>query len=219
MKYITCMIISSIALCTAADAGATAFLSLMDNEGHYDSTQAAQDSLTLNESNDSGAFLDSPWSVALSTGTDNTGVLGVPSISMDVTSTAERAGVLYSVFSIDDLSFGSAPHVVTLDSSIVSILGAAGVDWQVCVDDGNILGAQTQCTGFQPASLGALTFAPTVNDSFSLTIATRFNAFGPASFDVRTQATDPPSVPEPATVALLGLGLLAIAFARRSGQR
>lgn len=219
MVRIASLLIAFAAYFAVGPAGATAFLSLTDNEGHYDAIQGITDTLSLTESNQSGTFLGSPWTVALSTGTDNTGVLGVPSISMDVSSTAERAGVLYSVFSIDDLSFGTAPHVITLDSSIVSILGVAGVDWQVCVDDGNILGAQTQCTGFQPASLGALTFAPTVNDTFSLTIATRFNAFGPASFDVRTQATDPPSVPEPATVALLGLGLLAIAFARRSAQR
>lgn len=220
-SYLRIMTGVAAALCFAATAHATAFLSLMDNEGHYDSIQGLTDTLSLSESNASGQlFAGSPWQVAFSTGTNNTGLLGVPSISMDVSSTADRAGVLFSLFSIDDLSFGSAPHIVSLDSSIMSLLGAAGVDWQVCVDDGNVLGAQTECTGFQPASLGVLSFAPTVNGTFSLTIATRFTAGGPASFNVTTQVTDPPgTVPEPATVALLGLGLLAIAFARRRRSR
>jgi hypothetical protein len=183
----------------------------MDNEGHFDSVTGAN-ALSLNEDNTvlGSPFFGSPWSIAVATGSNSGNPFGIPAINIHVTSTAERAGMLIGVYSINDLSVGAGPHQLTLDTSIFSPLGLDGVDWQLCVDDNNGLGAQANCTNFQSATLGSLLFMPTVDGLFSLTLVTRFQIDGPGQFDVTATAA-----PEPGTLLLIGAALIAIVLVRR----
>jgi hypothetical protein len=199
------------ALAGARGASATALLSLMDNEGHFDSITGTN-ALTLNEDNTvSGSnFFGSPWSVAMATGSNSGNPFGIPAINIHVTSTAERSGMLIGVYSINDLSVGAGSHQLNLDTSIFSPLGLNGVDWQLCVDDNNGLGVQADCTNFQSATLGSLLFMPTVDGTFSLTLVMRFTIDGPGQFDVTATAA-----PEPGTLLLVGAALLAIVLMRR----
>ena len=199
------------ALAGAQDASATAFLSLMDNEGHFDSVSGAN-ALALNEDNTilGSPFFGSPWSVAVATGSNSGNPFGIPTINLHVTSTAERAGMLFGVYSINDLNVGPGAHQLTLDTSIFSQLGLNGVDWELCVDDNNGLGVQADCTNFQSATLGSLFFTPTVDGAFSLTLVTRFSIDGPGQFDVTAIAA-----PEPGTLLLVGAALIAFTVARR----
>jgi len=205
------LLLLATALAGARGASATAFLSLMDNEGHFDSVTGAN-ALSLNEDNTvSGSpFFGSPWSIAVATGGNSGNPFGIPAINIHVTSTAERAGMLIGVYSIDGLDAGAGPHTLDLGTSILSALGLGGVDWQLCVDDNNVLGAQADCTLFQSASLGSLDFTPTVDGLFSLTLVTRFMIDGPGSFDVTATAA-----PEPGSLLLIGVASFAIVIARR----
>ena len=210
----TFLVLIVLALAAARGASATAFLSLMDNQGHFDSITGLATSLTLTEDNSTpgGAFFNSPWSVAVATGTNSGNPFGIPNINIHVTSTAAGPGMLIGVYSLNDLDAGAGPHGLNLDTSIFSSLGLAGVDWQLCVDDTNALGLQNTatCTLFQSASLGSLTFNPTVDGLFSLTLVTRFSATGPGSFDVTATAA-----PEPGTLLLVAIAVFAVVVLRR----
>lgn len=200
-----------MAFAGARGASATAFLSLMDNEGHFDSVTGAN-ALTLNEDNTvlGSPFFGSPWSVAVATGSHSGNPFGIPTINLHVTSTAERAGMLFGVYSINDLNVGAGAHQLTLGASIFSGLGLNGVDWELCVDDNNGLGVQAECTNFQSADLGSLLFMPTVDGTFSLTLITRFSIDGPGQFNVTAVAA-----PEPGTLLLFGAALIGVVVARR----
>ena len=157
----------------AAPASANAILQLIDNEGH--SAQVAGDTptLSLSVNNSAGSFAGSPWSFAIAVGTNTTSALGIPAIDFDLIATAARAGSLTAIYSINNLTYGSGLHSVSV-SSLISSAFASGVLWNVCIDDGNVLRAQTTCTGFSGITSGDLSIPETVIDgTFSLTIIGR----------------------------------------------
>src|SRR5437588_420294 len=114
----------------AASASGTAILQLIDNEGHFDQTTGTASVLTLSVNNSSGSFLGSPWSLAIAVGTNATSAIGIPDIDFDLTADAARPGSLTAVFSIDNLSYGSGLHSVSV-SSLINAPATSGILWQV----------------------------------------------------------------------------------------
>jgi hypothetical protein len=209
-------ILASLALCTTvgfgAPASATAILQLIDNEGNFAQVSGDQPTLTLAVNNSSGLFTGSPWSLAIAVGTNGVTGLGVPAIDFDLTAVAARPGSLTAIYSIDNLTYGTGLHNVSVNSFIDSPY-TAGIQWQVCIDDGNVLTAQTGCTGYGSAD-GALALpSAAVDGFFSLTIIGRLA--DSSSTSLRVAAVQ--SVPEPMTLVLFGSALLLMgAFTSRA---
>jgi hypothetical protein len=198
----------TVACCAAAlvagASSASAVLQLIDNEGHFASASGTTPTLTLSVNNAGGSFLGSPWSFAVAVGTNGTTSLGIPDIDFDLTATAARAGSLTAVYSISDLTYGSGLHSVSV-SSLINAPATSGVLWQICIDDGNVLTAQTACTGYSNAANGTLALPNVqVDGLFSLTIIGRLAD----SSSSRVSLSAAVAVPEPGTLALIGLGLV-----------
>ena len=203
-------ILGSVALLGAAGpASANAILQLIDNEGHSAQVTGTTPTLSLSVNNSTGSFAGSPWSFAIAVGTTTTPAVGIPSIDFDLTATAARSGALTAIYSINNLSYGSGLSVVSVNS-LVSSLFSNGVMWNVCVDDGNVLTAQTVCTGFGGANNAVLSIPDVpLSGTFSLTIVGRINESASSRLAVGA------AVPEPSVLLLCGLGLLMLGVARR----
>jgi len=203
-------ILGSVALLGAAGpASANAILQLIDNEGHSAQVTGTTPTLSLSVNNSTGSFAGSPWSFAIAVGTTTTPAAGIPSIDFDLTATAARSGALTAIYSINNLSYGSGLSVVSV-SSLVSSLFSNGIMWNVCVDDGNVLTAQTVCTGFGGANNAVLSIPDVpLSGTFSLTIVGRINESASSRLAVAA------AVPEPSVLLLCGLGLLMLGVARR----
>jgi hypothetical protein len=194
----------------AGPASASAILQLIDNEGHSAQVTGTAPTLSLSVNNSTGSFAGSPWSFAIAVGTTSTSAVGIPAIDFNLTATAARSGALTAIYSINGLSYGSGLTTVSVNS-LVSSLFSNGVMWNVCVDDGNVLTAQTVCTGFGGMNNDVLSI-PNValNGLFSLTIVGRINESASSRLAVNAAA-----VPEPSVLLLFGLGLLALGVVRR----
>jgi hypothetical protein len=190
-----------LGLATAAPAWGTAILQLIDNEGHFAAVTGTTPTLTLSVNNSAGSFAGSPWSLAIAVGTNGVAT-GIPQIDFDLTATAARAGSLTAVYSINNLSYGAGVHSVSV-SSLISSAYTSGVMWQVCLDDGNVLTAQTVCSGYTSANAGSLQLPDmTVDGLFSLTIIGRLVDSSSSRLSVAA------AVPEPGTLWLLATLLL-----------
>jgi len=206
--------LAALAACLALIAtpvSGTAILELIDNEGHFAETAGTAPVLTLSVNNTSGSFLGSPWSLAIAIGTDSTTALGIPDIKFDLTATAARAGSLTAVFSIDNLTYGPGLHTVSV-SSLIDSPYTSGILWQICLDDGNVLTAQTACTGYGGVQDGLLALPDTTVDGlFSLTIMGRLLD----TSSTRLSVAAAQDAPEPGTLLLLGMALLILAALKR----
>src|SRR5205823_5278726 len=109
----TAAIVLSLGLAAAAPAWGTATLQLIDNEGHFAAVIGTTPTLTLSVNNSTGSFTGSPWSLAIAVGTNGVAV-GIPQIDFDLTATAARAGSLTAVYSIDNLTYGSGVHNISV---------------------------------------------------------------------------------------------------------
>jgi hypothetical protein len=188
----------------AMPASGTAVLQLIDNEGHFAQVTGTASTLMLSVNNTSGNFAGSPWSLAIAVGTNGVGAFGVPAIDFDLTATAARAGSLTAVYSIDNLTYGSGLHSISVNSLINSPY-TSGILWEICVDDGNVLTAQSICTGYSSAVDGLLGLPSVAVDGlFSLTIIGRLVDTTSSRLVVNAAA----AVPEPGTLLLLGIALL-----------
>ena len=193
----------------AGPASANAILQLMDNEGHAAQVSGAAPILSLSVNNAAGSFAGSPWSFAIAIGANGTAV-GIPAINFDLTATAARAGSLTAIYSINDLTYGSGVHNVSV-ASLISSAWTSGVLWNVCVDDDNVLTKQSVCSGFLGLGAGSLEIPNvTLDGTFSLTIIGRI-----ADSTSSRLAVSAAAVPEPDALLLLGSGLLALAWLRR----
>ena len=200
----------SALLGAAGPASANAILQLMDNEGHAAQVAGSTPTLSLSVSNSTGSFAGSPWSFAIAVGTADVNILGIPAIDFDLTATAARAGSLTAIYSVNNLTYGSGLHAVSVNSLISSAF-TSGVLWNVCVDDNNVLTAQTVCSGFSDLGSGSLSIPSVVLDGlFSLTIIGRI-----ADSTSSRLAVGAAAVPEPSALLLFGVGLLLLAGFRR----
>ena len=184
-------------------ASATAILQLIDNEGHFAQVTGTAPTLTLSVNSTTGSFTGSPWSLAIAVGTNGVGALGIPAIDFDLTANAARPGSLTAIYSIDNLTYGSGLHSISV-SSLINSPYTSGILWQICIDDGNVLTAQTACTGYAGAGNGSLTLPNVAVDGlFSLTLIGRLLDSGNTRVIVGAA-----TAPEPGTILLLGMGLL-----------
>ena len=212
MKFprILCALAYAAAVGVVTPASATAILQLIDNEGNYADVSGDQPTLTLSVNNLTGNFAGSPWSLAIAVGTNGVTGIGVPDIDFDLTAVAARPGSLTAVYSINNLSYGAGLHSVSV-SSLIDSPYTSGILWQVCIDDGNVLTAQTACTGYGNALDGSLGLpSATVDGLFSLTIIGRLQD----SSSTRLTVAAAQDVPEPMTLLLAGTALLLMAAFR-----
>ena len=94
-----------------------AILQLIDNEGHFAQVSGDEPTLTLSVGNSSGTFAGSPWSLAIAIGTNSVSGLGIPDIDYSLTAVAARPGSLTAIYSINDLTYGSGLHSVSVSCS------------------------------------------------------------------------------------------------------
>lgn len=201
----------SALLGAAGPASANAILQLMDNEGHAAQVSGSTPTLSLSVNNASGDFAGSPWSFAIAVGTTDVNVLGIPAINFDLTATAARAGSLTAIYSINNLTYGAGLSNVSVNSLISSAF-SSGVLWNVCVDDANVLTAQSVCSGWSGLGSGNLDIPTVALDGlFSLTIIGRIADSTSSRLAVNAAA----AIPEPNALLLFGVGLLMLAGLRR----
>lgn len=202
-------ILFSAGVGAAMPAWGSAILELIDNEGHFASVAGTAPTLTLSVNNSTGSFAGSPWSLAIAVGTNDV-PLGIPDISFDLTAIAARAGSLSAVYSIDNLTYGAGVHTVSVNS-LISSSYTSGILWDLCLDDGNVLTAQTVCTGYSGVDAGALGLPNvTVDGLFSLTVIGRLVDSSSTRLDV---AADP--APEPGTLLLAAVALISASVLSR----
>lgn len=207
-------IVLFLGFAAAAPAWSTGILELIDNEGHFAQVTGTDPTLTLSVNNSTGSFAGSPWSLAIAVGTDGV-LMGIPDINFDLTANAARAGSLTAVYSIDNLTYGSGVHTVSVNS-LISSAYTSGVLWQVCIDDGNVLTAQTTCSGYAGVDSGSLALpSVTVDGLFSMTVIGRLVDTSSTRFSLAAAQT----VPEPATLLLLALGLMLASMVSRRQRR
>ena len=158
-----------------------------------------------------GAF--GVFNVVVSTGLDFS-TPGSPSIDLALNAGSTGAGTLRSWFSISDLDIGAGAHTLQLAGSITNNQ-AAGVTWRICADDGNVVGGTQQCSAVTvaPSGLSFLSLAANLTGTYSLTI---FEFWAPTSATAGLSLDgNLHTAPEPATLAIIGLGLAGLGFARR----
>ncbi|OWW22396.1 hypothetical protein AYR66_25775 [Noviherbaspirillum denitrificans] len=91
-------------------------------------------------------------------------------------------------------------------------------DWDYTWDPAGYF-VNSNFISLMPASSGSVSLALTTNDLFGWYVYTVDGSVGSGFLNVAAEFTPSTQVPEPASIALLGLGLAGVAFARRKKQQ